>query len=129
VADSIFLAKLLGPVLLVVAAGALGQRDAFAAVTRDFLDHPALIYLSGLLAVPAGLAIVLAHNLWVADWRLLVTLFGWLMLLSGCVRLAAPTHTIRTGRRVLATVPQATTLAGAACLALGAVLTFCGFVR
>jgi hypothetical protein len=33
------------------------------------------------LALLAGLAVVNAHNLWVLDWRLIVTILGWLLIL------------------------------------------------
>ena len=36
-----------------------------------------------------GLAIVRAHNYWVSDWTVLVTLSGWASLLLGLVRMFA----------------------------------------
>jgi len=50
---------------------------------EDFFKNSALAYLTGLITFVAGLAIVLFHNLWVWDWRLIVTLFGWNALLKG----------------------------------------------
>jgi len=37
----------------------------------------------------AGLAIVRAHNHWVRDWTVLVTLSGWFFLLLGLFRMFA----------------------------------------
>jgi hypothetical protein len=50
---------------------------------------PPVVYLSGLLLFVAGLAVVRAHNLWVRDWTVLVTLAGWFSLLFGLVRMFA----------------------------------------
>jgi hypothetical protein len=38
----------------------------------------------------AGLAIVRAHNIWVGGWPVLVTVLGWLAILSGLVRMLFP---------------------------------------
>jgi hypothetical protein len=40
-------------------------------------------YLSGLLSLLAGLAIVNLHNTWRADWRVIITVLGWLMTIGG----------------------------------------------
>ena len=37
-----------------------------------------------------GLLNIIAHNLWVADWRLMVTLFGWFVFIKGITRFAFP---------------------------------------
>ena len=38
----------------------------------------------------AGLAIVRAHNRWVAAWPVLVTVLGWLALIGGLCRMLFP---------------------------------------
>ena len=45
---------------------------------EEFLNSHALIYLAGIITLTAGLAIVLTHNVWAADWRILITVLGWL---------------------------------------------------
>ena len=60
---STYLARLIGPVLLVAAVGALLNREAYKAMAQEFLRSPALIYLSGVLTMLAGVAVVL----WVAE--------------------------------------------------------------
>ena len=41
-----------------------------------------MIFITGVLALIAGLAIVNAHNLWVPDWRVVVTVLGWLSVVG-----------------------------------------------
>jgi uncharacterized membrane protein HdeD (DUF308 family) len=48
---------------------------------------PPVVYLSGVLLFVAGLAIVRAHNIWVKNWTVLVTLSGWSYLVLGLVRM------------------------------------------
>jgi len=50
---------------------------------------PPVVYISGTLMFVGGLAIVRAHNVWVYDWTVLVTLSGWIFLLLGLVRMFA----------------------------------------
>jgi hypothetical protein len=37
-----------------------------------------------------GLISVLLHNIWVANWHVLVTIFGWLTLIKGILVIAWP---------------------------------------
>ena len=127
-ANSIFLAKLIGPVLLAGAAGILVNGATYRLLIDEFLRSRALIYLSGILAMTAGLAIVLTHNVWVANWPVLITIFGWLAVIGGAVRIIAPQGTERVGRAVLKN-KHALTIGGAAWLAFGAVLSFFGYAR
>ena len=48
----------------------------------EFIGSRALIYVAGVLAFMPALALVLAHNVWVADWRVLITLIGWFALIT-----------------------------------------------
>ncbi len=42
------------------------------------------------LALLAGLAIVNTHNLWVAGWPVIITIFGWLAVVGGIIRIGFP---------------------------------------
>jgi hypothetical protein len=99
---SIFLAKLIGPFALALGAALLVNGAAFRTLANEFLTAPALIFLSGIITLPAGLAIVLTHNVWTPDWRALVTLVGWLALITGAVRMIAPQRVSTFGKRALA---------------------------
>jgi len=50
---------------------------------------PPVVYISGTLMFIGGLAIVRAHNYWVRDWTVLLTLSGWVFLLLGLIRMFA----------------------------------------
>ena len=82
-ANSKQIAALLGPtmVAMLVAEFPLVQPHLYDAQT------PPVVYLSGVLMFVAGLAIVRAHNIWVRNWTVLVTLSGWFCLLLGLVRM------------------------------------------
>jgi hypothetical protein len=128
VQTSIFLARLIGPLVLVVAVGLFINTAGYRAMAQEFLRNPALFYLSGVLTLTAGLAIVLAHNVWVANWPVLITIVGWLAMIGGTMRIALPERAKGFGEAMLAK-PRAMHIGGAAWLALGALLCFFGYVR
>ncbi len=84
-ANSRQIAGLLGPTL------SLMLISEFPLVQPHLYDAqiPPVVYLSGVLAFVAGLAIVRAHNLWVRAWPLLITVTGWFLLFLGLVRMFA----------------------------------------
>lgn len=81
---SIQLAGLIGPVLIALSVSEALNLHIWAKVP------PTVTYLNGLLLFIAGLAVVRAHNHWVADWSVLITLIAWLALLGGLYRMFAP---------------------------------------
>lgn len=127
-ATSIFLAQLIGPLLLVMGVGILVRPQHWRAMAKEFIASPALIYLAGVLAFVPGLAIVLSHNVWTADWRIVVTALGWLALVGGIVRLLLPQQVQAMGRAMIER-PAVLTSGAIVMLALGALLAFFGYFR
>ncbi|MBX9773511.1 MAG: hypothetical protein K2Y71_03770 [Xanthobacteraceae bacterium] len=125
-ANSIFLAKLIGPLLLAVGIGIFVNGAVYRMLADEFLRSRALIYLSGVLTMTAGLAIVLTHNVWRADWPVIITILGWLALIGGAVRIIAPQGTERIGRRVLKH-KHGLTIGGIVWVAVGAILCVFGY--
>ena len=76
--------------LIVVGMSLLSRPKAWIAAFEPAARHPIVPLLSGLYALLAGLAVVSAHNLWVSDVRVVVTILGWVALASGAVLLLAP---------------------------------------
>jgi hypothetical protein len=124
---SVFLAQLIGPLLLVMGIGMAANADSYRTMAQEFLASRALIYVAGLLAFVPGLAIVLVHNVWAFDWRLIITLLGWLAVIGGIFRLVAPAQVQAMGSVMLARQGWLTG-GGIAVGALGAVLTLVGYL-
>ncbi len=123
---SIYLARLIGPVMLVAAIGLLVNREGHRAMALQFLQSPPLIYISGALIMIAGIAIVLAHNVWTADWRVIITLFGWMGAIGGAIRIMFFGTVEKIGTAMMEK-PQLAAVGGVAWLAIGAVLCFFGY--
>ena len=125
---SIFLAKLIGPLALALGLGVLFNRAAVRGVLDEFTRNPAIMFLAGVTTLPAGLAVVLTHNVWVADWPVIIMIIGWLTAISGAFRLVAPEGTVRFGRRAYER-PNGVLFGGLFWVALGAILCFFGYVK
>ncbi len=80
---SILLAKILGPMYIVIAIGILLNMKNYQTVMEDFSQEPALIYLGGLVAFIFGIIIVLFHNIWMMNGRVIITIIGWMALIKG----------------------------------------------
>jgi hypothetical protein len=125
---SIFLAKLMGPILLVAGIAMLVNRKELDALAQELLRSRALLFLLGLIDLAIGLAIVLTHNVWVADWRLIITLLGWLLIVRGAVRVLIPDQVKGLGAKLLKNA-NAVTGSLAVTIALGLVLSYFGYAR
>jgi hypothetical protein len=125
---SIFLAKLIGPLLFLVGLSLLVNGDAYRLMAEQLLHNYALIYLSGAVTLVTGLAIVNLHNLWVRDWRVAITVLGWLTLIGGIVRILVPQHAAAIGAAEF-TAPGFLAGAGVVTLALGGWLSVIGYRR
>ena len=124
---SLFLARLIGPVLLVVGAAILINRDNIRAMATDFLEHRGLIFLAGVLTLLGGLAIVLTHNVWHGGWAVVITLFGWLSVIGGAFRILFPDSVKSLGATMLAS-DNYLIGAGVVEVLVGAWLCYAGFV-
>ena len=125
--NSIFLAKLIGPIFLVIGLGLLTSQAVYRDAAEEVLKSRALLYLSGLIALTAGLAIVLTHNVWEFRWPVIITLIGWLALLRGVARIVVPQQVTDLASKILARSPHLLTVSGAIVLILGAVLAWMGY--
>ncbi len=123
---SLFLAKLIGPVMLVIGLAVFANQRGFRDMAEEFMASRALLFLSGLLIMPVGIAIVLTHNIWTANWRVLITIFGWLCAIGGALRLFGPLFVVTAGHAMLKQ-PYFTTVAAAIWVALGLLFCFFGY--
>jgi hypothetical protein len=125
---SVFIARLIGPVMLVIGLAVFANQRGFRDMAEEFMASRALMFLSGFLIMPAGIAIVLTHNIWTADWRVLITIFGWLNVIGGAVRLVGPPLLVKAGHAMLKQ-PHFTSIAAAIWVALGLLFCFFGYLH
>lgn len=125
-AMSVWIAKLMGPAILAAAWAMITRPQVTSRLGGDFLKYPALVFVTGGIVLVGGLAIVNAHNIWVLGWPVIITLFGWAMVISGALRVMLPGVVTRVGDAMIER-PAATRIAGVVWAVLGAVLTYQGY--
>lgn len=59
-------------------------------VVRDAMAQPAHYFYLVILTLVLGLAVVAGHNVWVADWPVAITLFGWILVVKSTLFLLFP---------------------------------------
>jgi uncharacterized protein YjeT (DUF2065 family) len=124
---SIFLAKLMGPMMLVMGLFVAFNPERIRRVGREFLDSDALLFMSGVITLPVGLAIVITHNVWEADWRALITLIGWIAVFAGIARLTLPDAMKTLGEAMLQKTFM-TAMPGALMAIIGGYLSYKGYL-
>lgn len=88
---SIFLARALGIYLLIVSLSMLFNYKVFFNTFQQWVEQqPGIITLTAFISIILGILMVLVHNVWVWDWRILITILAWLTLIKGIVRLNFP---------------------------------------
>ena len=83
---TIYLGRLIGLYCVLVALAMIShKRETVETMTALIHDAPVLFFIS-VVAMVAGLAIVLAHNVWSGGaLPIVVTLIGWISLIKGLV--------------------------------------------
>lgn len=122
---SIFLAQFFGLYLLLIAIPLIGNPAHFFERYQASFEHEAIQLFSGFFHLMLGLVYILLHNLWVNDWRIVITLIGWLVLLEGISIVYFPTQTKNIFRKYVREIPPY--LWGTVCLCLSVFLIYKGF--
>jgi positive regulator of sigma E activity len=95
----------MGPTFATIALGMLVNIGIYENIIAEALHTGILFYLSGLLSLLAGLAIINLHNTWCADWRVIITILGWLMTVGGIIRIVVPQVAVSIGSTVYMVAP------------------------
>lgn len=90
---SIFLAKFWGWYLIIFFLILSFNPKRIVQVIKDLEDQKFVIVIS-FAAIVIGLLNILFHNIWEDDWRLLITLIGWLALFIGLSLFIFPKRTV-----------------------------------
>lgn len=124
---SVVLAKIMGPLFLVIGIGIFVNIEQYRRMVASFGENPLSIYMSGTIALLMGLIVVTFHNVWEWRWTLVITILGWLSLLKGVVRIVAPRLVAERAQRYARNTNILMTTA-VVTLVLGAVLIYFGYI-
>jgi putative exporter of polyketide antibiotics len=86
-----FLSRLIGLYAILVALSMLSRGQATVETVAGLLQNPSMVFVLGVVMLAAGLAMVLAHNIWSGGALVVVvTLVGWMTLIKSLVFLFLP---------------------------------------
>ncbi|WP_298264909.1 hypothetical protein [uncultured Lutibacter sp.] len=92
--SSIYLAKFWGWYLIIFFLILSFNPKRIRQIVIDLKDQKFTIIIS-FLAIIIGLLNLLFHNIWKADYRIIITLFGWCSLLLGLSLFIIPKQTVK----------------------------------
>jgi hypothetical protein len=55
-----------------------------------FVETEEGFFMWGLISFVIGISMVLAHNVWIQNWQVIITVLGWAALIKGLLLLFAP---------------------------------------
>jgi hypothetical protein len=88
---TVFLSKLIGLYCIVIALSMMTRRQATVETVTALLQNPSMMLIVGIITLAAGLAMVLAHNIWSGGALVVVvTLVGWITLIKSLFFLFLP---------------------------------------
>jgi len=125
---TLFLSRLIGLYCILVGLSMMTHSQATVETVTALLQNPSMTLILGVITLAAGLAMVLAHNIWAGGTLVVVvTLVGWMALVKSLFFLFLPPEMETRLFLQQLHYQQLFYLYGAISLALGVYLTYGGF--
>lgn len=87
---TIYLARFWGSLFMILGFSSIAS--GFLGRVIKYTEDKTITISTGYITFLLGLVTVVLHNLWVADWRIAVTILGWVTLIKGYMKIAFPEH-------------------------------------
>ena len=112
---------------LLIGLSCVIQARIWIDLSKELLKKPSSLIVWSSQILPFGLIVILGHNLWVNDWRIIVTLLGWLMTIKCTLYLLFPGWSAFILNWSDKFLRRYLTLGGGIVAAVGILLTFMSF--
>lgn len=122
---SIFLAKIYGIIFVAVGLGILINPKYYRKAMDSIVKDHGTMYLGGVAALIVGFLIVNSHNIWVKNWTVLITIFGWIGLIKGVALLVFPKKAAELSSKMMK--KKNLMIWGTIALILGLIVSYFGF--
>lgn len=87
---SIFLAKVFGIYLIIVGLATIFHPKALLERGRKMVEDDTLLQFAAIVTLIIGILLIVAHNIWVWNWPVIITILAWLTFLKGLIYLWYP---------------------------------------
>lgn len=118
-----FLAMVVGWYLLITGLLLVFKRNVVVSAMNDIIGQNGLLFFIAAVTLIVGLLMVASHNVWVMGWPVVITLLGWLAVISGIIRMFCP-ETVHMMWRKISAKPEILTVSGVIVLIIGLFLLF-----
>ena len=82
---TLFLSRLIGLYCILVALSMISRKQATVETVTALVQNSSMMLILGVITLAAGLAMVLAHNIWSGGALVVVvTIVGWISLIRAC---------------------------------------------
>ncbi len=78
-----FLSKVFGIYLVLISAAFLLNMNELKTILQDLLHNHSLMLVSGFFTLIIGLLLIVSHNIWQFNWKLIITILSWIIFLKG----------------------------------------------
>jgi len=85
---TLFLAKFWGSLFMILGGLSIGAK--FLGRIIEYTENKTVTISTGYITLLLGLVTVVLHNIWVNDWRVAITVLGWITLLKGIEKIGFP---------------------------------------
>lgn len=85
---SIYLARFWGSLFIILGLMSIGAKLLGRII--EYTENKTITVSTGYITFLLGLVTVILHNLWVVDWRVAITILGWVTLLKGIEKIGFP---------------------------------------
>ena len=123
---AVLTARLVGPLFVAIGLGVLINAPFYVGAIVEATHSPTLVYISGIAALLGGLVILNAYRAWTADWRVIVTILGWIFVIAGIIRIVLP-QIVTQLATTLYSGPTSLSVTGVIVLVIGGFLSFKGY--
>ncbi|MDH3648816.1 MAG: hypothetical protein OEQ53_03990 [Saprospiraceae bacterium] len=92
------IAKIFGALYLSLGTGYILSPEHYVTIYKSFMEGASLHILTwGIIPLVGGILMLHQHNIWDSTWRSFVTLWGWLCVVGGVIRIIFPYYLLNFG--------------------------------
>lgn len=123
-----FLAKVMGIYFVIISIAMFLNRQQFISGVNDLINNAPLMFVVGFFTLILGILMIVSHNIWQLNWRVLVTIIAWLTFIKGTSILMYP-HFLGETTRLFLQSSTALYCAAIFDFFLGILLSYFGFKK
>ena len=123
---SIFLARTLGLYLLIASLALMINFRYLQMLAAELVKNRLSMLFLSVVTLIVGILLINAHNIWVMDWRVIITIIAWLTFIKGLVRFYFPDY-IQKYAELYFLKQRVFIISGIVCFILALILLYFGY--